>query len=331
MKKFKLFSMLAILILLMAACGEKDAGESASNEKEEEKGSAFPEKNMKVIVPFAPGGAVDTINRMIGKHSDNYTNGQKIIIENKEGGGAVIGQSYVAGVENDGYTLLAFTSSVVSNPLTTETNYTHEDFEPIVMYSFEPELLVVPADSPIKTFADLEDQAKNSEIMVATPGHSTSHHTAGILLQQNFDWNLNFIHTESGGEQLQQLLGGHVEAALLTYGEVQAQIKEGTIRAIGIMDKERNEDLPDVPTFTESGIDIEYGPFRGIAAPKGISEDVKNELEDMFTNILEDEAFIEDMNKSGFKVVYGDSEMLQEKVNTEFEFINQVLPLLLDK
>lgn len=327
MKKFKLFSIVMIFVLILGACGSTDAGEKSTDEES----FNFPEKNMKVIVPFSPGGAVDTISRIIGKHSDDYTNGKRIIVENKEGGGAVIGQSYVAGAESDGYTLLAFTSSVVSNPLTSETNYTHEDFEPIVMYSFEPELLVVPKDSPIKDFEDFEAKAKSDGIMLATPGHSTSHHTAGILLQENFDWKLNFIHTESGGEQLQQLLGGHVEAALLTYGEVQAQIKEGTIRAIGIMDKERNENLPDIPTFTENGVDIEYGPFRGIAAPKGISEDVKAKLEKVFTDILKDAAFIEDMNKAGYQVIYGDSSVLQKKVNNENEFINQVLPLLLDK
>ncbi|WP_342536788.1 tripartite tricarboxylate transporter substrate binding protein [Sporosarcina sp. FSL K6-3508] len=326
MKKITLFSLITILLLVVAACGKND-----SNEASADGASNFPNKNMKVIVPFAPGGAVDTISRMIAKHSEEYTNDQKIIVENKEGGGAVIGQSFVAGSDSDGYTLLSFTSSAVSNPLTTETNYTHEDFEPIVMYSFEPELLVVPADSPIKNFEDLEKQAKTSELILATPGHSTSHHTAGILLQENFGWNIKFVHTESGGEQQQQLLGGHVEAALMTYGEVQSQINEGTIRPIAIMDKERNQDLPDVPTFTENDIDIEYGPFRGIAAPKGISEDVKEKLEDMFTNILEDQGFIDDMNKAGFQVVYGDAEQLQEKVDIEYEFIDQALPLLLDK
>ncbi|PIC95374.1 C4-dicarboxylate ABC transporter [Sporosarcina sp. P26b] len=330
MKKISLITLLAVLLLVVAACSNSDSS-SESNETSGDSKTNFPEKNMKVIVPFAPGGAVDTINRMISKHSDEYMDGQKIIVENKEGGGAVIGQSFVAGSNPDGYTLLAFTSSAVSNPLTTETNYTHEDFEPIVMYSFEPELLVVPANSPIKSFEDFETQAKTGEVMLATPGHSTSHHTAGILLQEKFGWNINFIHTESGGEQQQQLLGGHVEAALLTYGEVQAQIKEGTIRPIAIMDKERSEEIPDTPTFKENDVDIEYGPFRGIATPKGIPEDVKEKLEKMFTGVLEDQGFIDDMEKAGFKVVYGDSEVLQSKVNQEFDFINQILPLLLEK
>lgn len=326
MSKRVLLMIVAVLMLILAACSE---GSSNSQDKDGKNSkAAFPTKNIKVIVPFAPGGAVDTINRIIAKYDKEYLEGQKIVVENKEGGGAVIGQSFVASQESDGYTLLAFTSSAVSNPMTTETNYTHEDFDPIVMYSFEPELLVVPSNSPLKAFEDVESKAKSEGIKLATPGHSTSHHTAGILLQENYGWDLDFIHTESGGEQLQQLLGGHVEAALLTYGEVQAQIEEGTIRAIGVMDDERLESLAEVPTFKENDIDIVYGPFRGLAAPSGLDEEVKSKLEDMFTSILNDKDFQADMENSGFQLVYGDSKELLEKTNSEYEFIEQVLPLL---
>lgn len=327
MKKNLMLLIVAIFVLILAACGGNDSKKSNGGEGDTD----FPTKNIKVIVPFAPGGAVDTINRIIAKHDSDHLDGQKVVVENKEGGGAVIGQSFVASQDPDGYTLLAFTSSVVSNPMTTETNYTHEDFDPIVMYSFEPELLVVPSDSDLQTFEDVANKAKAEGIKLATPGHSTSHHTAGILLEQNHDWNLDFVHTESGGEQLQQLLGGHVEAALLTFGEVQAQIEEGTIRAIGVMDEERLESLADVPTFKENDIDIVYGPFRGLAAPKGLDQDVKDKLEEMFTNILKDDSFQDDMKKSGFELVYGDSKELDEKTKNEYEFIEQVLPLLLDE
>lgn len=320
----------AVLMVVLAACSGNSSNSSNQDNNSENSKVDFPTKNIKVIVPFAPGGAVDTINRIIAKYDKDYLEGQKIVVENKEGGGAVIGQSYVASQEADGYTLLAFTSSVVSNSMTGDTNYTHEDFDPIVMYSFEPELLVVPSNSSLETFEDIEAKAKDQGIKLATPGHSTSHHTAGILLEENYDWDLDFVHTESGGEQLQQLLGNHVEAALLTYGEVQAQIEEGTIRALGVMNDERLESLEDVPTFKENDIDIVYGPFRGLAAPKGLDEGVKSKLEEMFTNILNDEKFQDDMKKSGFELVYGDAKELQEKTNTEYEFIEQVLPLLLE-
>lgn len=324
-KRFFLTIMATVFMLFLAACGEGNSNDSKTE------GTDFPKENITIIVPFAPGGAVDTINRIIAKHADDYLDGKKLVIENKDGGGAVIGQSYVSKQDADGYTLLAYTSSVVSNPMTTETNYTHEDFDSIVMYSFEPELLVVPSDSDLKTFDDIAEKATNESVKLATPGHSTSHHTAGILLEENYDWNLDFVHTESGGEQLQQLLGGHVEAALLTYGEVQAQIEEGTITPLAVMDEERLAALEDVPTFKEKDIDIVYGPFRGLAAPSGIDEDVKEKLETIFTNILNDEGFKEDMDKSGFELVYGDSNELQEKTDKEYEFIEQILPYLKDE
>lgn len=324
-KRFLLLIVVTVFMFVLAACGGDSSSDSGTD------GTDFPEENITVIVPFAPGGAVDTINRIIAKHADDYLDGKKLVVENKDGGGAVIGQSYVSQQDADGYTLLAYTSSVVSNPMTTETNYTHEDFEPIVMYSFEPELLVVPSNSDLKSLDDIAEKATNEDVKLATPGHSTSHHTAGILLEENYDWNLDFVHTESGGEQLQQLLGGHVEAALLTYGEVQAQIEEGTITPLAVMDEERLDVLEDVPTFKEKDIDIVYGPYRGLAAPEGIDEDVKEELETIFTDILNDEDFKEDMEKSGFELVYGDANELQEKTDTEYEFIEQILPFLQDE
>lgn len=324
MKLISKYSIVFITIfLLLAACsnGTNDANGDTGQ-------SVFPEQDITLIVPFGPGGAVDTISRMIAQNAEGYINNQNIVVENREGGGAVVGQTYVANANPDGYTLLAFTSSVVSNPLTTETSYTHEDFEPIALYSFEPELLVVPADSDLESYEELEEKAVNEEIMLATPGNSTAHHSAGILLNENHDWNFEFVHTESAGEQIQQLLGGHVEAALLTYAEVASQIEEGAIRPIAIMDENRSEKLPDTPTFQEHGIDMVYGPFRGIAAPKDTPEETLNQLEEIFANILSDQDFIDEMESYGFEVVAGDAEELNNRVETELDFLEQVLPFL---
>ncbi|GGP07866.1 Bug family tripartite tricarboxylate transporter substrate binding protein [Oceanobacillus neutriphilus] len=320
MKLISKYSIIFIAVfLLLTAC---------SNENGKAEESNFPEKDITLIVPFGPGGAVDTISRMIAQNADEYMNGQNIVVENREGGGAVIGQTFVANAEPDGYTLLAFTSSVVSNPLTTDTSYTHEDFAPIALYSFEPELLVVPGESELESYEKVADQAVNGKINLVTPGHSTSHHSAGILLNENHGWNLEFVHTESAGEQIQQLLGGHVDAALVTYAEVASQIEEGTIRPIAIMDEERSEELPDTPTFQEEGIDLVYGPFRGLAAPADTPEETMAELEEIFTNIINDKGFIEDMESYGFEVVPGDAAELNSRIETEEEFIQQVLPFL---
>src|SRR5699024_9022659 len=211
-------------------------------------------------------------NRIIGKHFADHAGGKRLIVENKEGGGAVVGQSFVARAKPDGYTLLAFTSSVVSNPKKVKTDYTHEDFDPIVMYSFEPELLVVSESSSINNFEDFKKKAESEQIKLATPGSGTSHHSAGILLKENHKWDLDFVHTGSAGEQLQMLLGNHVESSLLTYGEAKVQIEEGKVRPIAVMGDKRLKGLPDTPTFKEEGIDMIYGPFRGLAAPSGVDE-----------------------------------------------------------
>jgi tripartite-type tricarboxylate transporter receptor subunit TctC len=105
--------------------------------------AAYPDRIVNLIVPFDPGGAVDVTCRFLAESVEKAL-GAKLVIMNKPGGGAVIGQTFVANAAPDGYTLLACTSSVVTNPLTKETTYTHKSFQPIALYCFDPEILVVP-------------------------------------------------------------------------------------------------------------------------------------------------------------------------------------------
>jgi len=321
-----LIAIVVITVLLLTACGSNNSKNDNTNNANVD----FPEKDLKVIVPFGPGGAVDTINRIIANNADEYINDNSMVIENKEGGGAVLGQTEVANAQPDGYTLLAYTSSVVGNSLTEDTSFEYTDFAPVAMYSFEPELLVVPEDSELDSFDKFEKKAKESEIKLATPGHSTSHHIAGILLEQDYDWNFDFVHTESAGEQTQQLLGGHVEAALLTYGEVQSQIDDGSIVPLAVMSDDRLEEdtLKDVPTFKEKDIEMVYGPFRGVAVPKDTPDETVDKLEDAYQAIIDDEDFQNEMNDSGFELVQGDANDLKERSETEAEYIEKVLPEL---
>ncbi|WP_408011269.1 tripartite tricarboxylate transporter substrate binding protein [Pseudalkalibacillus sp. A8] len=327
MKRLYLFlvSLLTILLIL-AGCGSNStSSDSASGESEVVE---FPTKDLKVVVPFSPGGAVDVTNRLIAKYAPDYINGHEMIIENKDGGGGVVGQTYGANAAPDGYTITGFTSSVVSNPLTTETSYTHESFTPIAQYMFDPEVVVVKSDSKFETLEDFIEGAKTETLDMVTPGHSTSHHTAAVILADEQGLNFKYVHTGGGAEQLQQILGDHVDVAMMTYGEVQNQYKDGSVRILGVMGEERSEALPDVPTFKEVGIDMVYGPFRGIAVPKDTPEDVVKALDEIYKNILTDEGFVKEMATAGYIVTYSDSAKFQETISNEYDFIQKALPLL---
>ena len=158
--------------------------------------ASFPTKNITIIVPYDAGGGVDITTRTLTDTAGkDYFGGKSLIVENRGGGGAVIGHTYVANSKADGYTLLAYTNAVVNNPQLKEVTYTHQSFKTLGMVCFDPEIVVVPKDSPFQTFQDLIDFAKENNVKAATPGHSTAHHVAAIQLSNEFGGlKFNYIH-----------------------------------------------------------------------------------------------------------------------------------------
>ncbi|MGE4298760.1 MAG: tripartite tricarboxylate transporter substrate binding protein [Desulfovibrionaceae bacterium] len=288
----------------------------------------YPARNIKTIVPFAPGGAVDVTNRFIADTASKYFDGKKIVVENMPGGGAVIGQTYVANAKPDGYTILAYTSSVVNNPITKKTSFTHKSFQPVVMYCFDPEVVVVPATSPFKTLKDLLDEARKRELTVATPGFSTSHHVAALVLEKKAGIKLSYIHNESAAMQIQQLMGGHVEVGFMSSGEASGYFKDGSLRILGIMQKDRNPAFEGVPTFNESGVNIEWGTFRGLAVPAATPKAVVDYLAEAFKKVINDPGFQEAMGKAGYPVVYRGPQEFEAYVEEVAVVMQEILPTL---
>lgn len=261
---------------------------------------AFPDKDVKVIVPFAPGGGVDVTVRYLSEVAPKYLGGKNLIVENMPGGGAVIGQTAGAKARADGYTLLAYTSSVISNPMQKKTTYKHTDFAPVLMYCFDPEVLVVPRDSPFKTLKDFIEASKKEEITLATPGHSTSHHLAAQLLEKHFGSKFGYIHTSSSAQQMTQILGGHVQSAMMALGEVTSYVKDGSLVVLGLMSDGQYADAENIPRFSSLGFNTEWGAFRGIAAPGKTPPATVKALSDAFSAMAKDPTFIARMEKSGF-------------------------------
>lgn len=292
--------LLTALVLVLMLCGAAQA--------------AFPTKNIKVIVPFAPGGGVDVTIRFLSEVAPKYLDGKNLIVENMPGGGAVIGQTAGAKARPDGYTLLAYTSSVVSNPMQKKTTYTHKDFQLINMYCFDPEVLVVPKNSPYKTLKEFMDASKKEELSMATPGHSTSHHLAAQLLEKQFGVKYGYIHTSSAAQQLTQILGNHVQSSMMALGEISSYVKDGSLRVLGLMSDATFPGADDITRFSSIGLSTEWGAFRGVAAPANTPKAVVKTLSDAFEKMAKDPAFIEKMAKAGIPMqVYG-SEQFEKYV-----------------
>lgn len=305
--KILLIALSALLVgLLVTGCSGED------------KKAKFPTKNLEQVVPFAAGGPVDTSARILSGQAEKEL-GQKIIILNKGGGGATEGQGYVARAKADGYTLMTYTSSLLSNTLTKKVDYSVDSFIPVMMYSFDPEVLVVYAESPYKTVKELIEASKTNEITMSTPGHSTSHHLAGLLLESKTGAKFKYVHTKGAAESVPMVAGGHVIAGLSNYAQVKSLAEQGKLRIIGVMSETTDPQMPTVPTFRASGIDIVYGAWRGIGVPKGTPADVVATLEAAFKKAYESKTVQDRLKESGIPMMYKDAKSFAAFIKTDFQ------------
>jgi len=173
----------------------------------------FPDKPITMIVPFAAGGAVDVTTRIICEEAEKAL-GQKILIVNKAGGGATEGQGFVARAKPDGYTLLAGSSSIVTNTITKNVDYTVDSFETIALYNYDPDVMMVPTSEPYKTIEELMAAAKKEPLSSVTSGHSTAHHIAYLLLENAAGVKFKYVHTKGGSEAVPMVAGGHAKTLL---------------------------------------------------------------------------------------------------------------------
>ncbi len=272
----------------------------------------FPSKSIKVIVPFAPGGGVDVTVRMMVDLAPKYLNGQQLIVENMPGGGSVIGITAAAKAAPDGYTLLAYTPIAVSSVITKKTSYTTESFIPLTLYCLDPTILVVKADSPHKNLKGFIAAAKAKPLSVNTAGHSNTQHIGGMIMEKQLGFKFNYVHSTSGGLQITQLLGGHVDAALMSLGEVSSYLKDGSLRCIGLMSDKEFPGLPAMERFSSVGLkldkkNIEWGSLRGLAAVAGTPAADLAVLDKGFANVVKDPVFIERMKKADFPYIFMNS------------------------
>lgn len=315
-QKRRLFVSLVLLVLtaMVAAACSGSSGE-------------YPSKPVEIVVPFNAGGAVDTTIRIIAAEAEKIL-GQKILVVNKGGGGAVEGQSYVARAKPDGYTLLAATSSLVTNTLTKDVDYSIDSFEPIIMYNWDPEVFVVYADAPFETLYDVIEEGKRNPVSHATSGHSTSHHIAALLLEKATGTQFKYVHTKGGSEQTPMIAGGHALTGLSAWGEVRPMVEQGKLRILAVMSEERDPRIPDVPTFKELGIDLVYGAWRGIAAPKGTPAEIIEKLEDAFRKALESDEVKTKFTEAGFPHMIASAEDFGEYMRADHAMLAEVLSQL---
>lgn len=289
----------------------------------------YPEKPIRLVVPFPPGGGTDVVARVVAQKLGEAT-GWTLVVDNKPGSGGSVGLSLAGKAPADGYTIvLAQNANLVINPILGKANYDPiKDFAPIGLAASAPQVLVVAKDSPLKTVEDLvaAAKAKDGKLTFASPGVGTSSHLAGELLQQLAGVKFRHVPYKGAAQALPDLLGGRVEIYISSVPSAMAQIREGALRPIAVFATKRDADLPDVPTFEEKGLkNSEAVTWWGLAAPAGTPAPIVARLNTELNNILKLPDTQGKLRAAGAEALGGSSEAFAALIKSDVPKWTQVI------
>ena len=243
---------------------------------------SWPGKPIKLVVPFAPGGATDIIGRLVAQKLGERV-GQPVVVENKPGAGTTIGNAAVAKATPDGYTLLfAPTPFVITQALYPSLPYdAAKDFAPVALLAVSPFILVVNDALPAKNVGDLVALAKArpGALTFCSAGSGSVPHLAGELFKLNANVDIVHVPYKGGGPAITDLIGGQVNMMFATPIEVMQHVQSGKLRVLATTASRRLKALPNVPTMQESGVpEFDVYSFFGVLAPAGTPTSVVDRL-----------------------------------------------------
>jgi tripartite-type tricarboxylate transporter receptor subunit TctC len=283
---------LAALVLLPAAVMAQD----------------FPNKPIRLIVPFAVGGAADTVGRSLGQQLSAAT-GQPVIVDNRIGANSMIGSEMVARAQPDGYTLLVqlgpphntlpfFSKAIAYDPI--------KDFTPIAIVGTAPQALVVNASLPIDDVQGLIAYARNhpGKLSYGTAGVGTSQHLGGELLKAVTRIDMVHVPYKGGSLALTDVVGGQVPVGILVLSNVMPFVKSGKLKLLAVLENQRAPAAPSVPTMTEAGVTGYTLPdtWVGVLGPAGMPADVVETLRAAIGKSLESADMRSRLDAAGFNV-----------------------------
>lgn len=288
----------------------------------------YPASAVNVVVPYSPGGGVDTIARIVTQRMAQEL-GQSIVVDNKPGAGTNIGMSYVARATPDGYTLYAASNTITTN----KALYATLPFDPMTAFTpigkigEAPLVVVVNSDSPIQTLQGLIDEGRKNpdSLTFGTAGMGSSGHMASELLVRVADFKAMHVPYKGGSQAVTDLLAGRLSFMAINPIEVVSHVEAGKLRPLAVLNKDGTHLLPELKTAASMGVDVESTVWWGLVAPAGTPDDVVATLHTALQATLNDPEVDEAMKKRGARVLPGSAEEFKTFMEKESESLTRII------
>lgn len=287
-----------------------------------------PRDRLHITVPAAPGGGWDSVGREIQSVVDGEELANTTEVLNVPGAGGAIGLARVVNQSGSGDTLMMTGTVMMGSIAATGTPHDLTDVTPIARLADDYGVVVVPADSPIRTLDDLIAEWRADPRSVAVGGGSvggTDHLLAGMLMDETGadPTELNYIPYAGGGEAVAGMLNGSLDVGVSGYDEFSAQIESGEVRAIGLSAAEPVDDI-DIPTFRQQGVDVELANWRGVVAPPGLSEQQRGELEELLQQVHDTKQWQDTLETQQWQDTFATGERFERFVKRETDRITEI-------
>ena len=291
--------------------------------------AAYPDRIIKIVVPFAPGGGTDVVARTLAQEMSRDL-GVTVIVENKPGAGTIIGTQAVAVSDADGYTLLMGTFANAVNPsLYPKLPYDqHRDFAPVALVARSFNIVVVNPASPIESIADLIAQAKAEpdKLAYGTYGTGTSAHLAGELFKHMAGVNLTMVPYKGAAPAITDLIGGQIQVMFTTVASCAGLVAAGQLRALAVTSAERSPAFPQLPTVSDAGVPgYDAQSWYGLFAPAKTPPDIIARLNKSAAAAVQSDAFKKLAVNEGLVLVASPPDELERYFHTEEERWRKVI------
>jgi len=293
----------------------------------------YPNKPITIVIPYSPGGVSDALGRGIAQKLSQDLKTQ-VVVENKAGGNTLIGASHVAKSNADGYTLLLTAEATLTiNPLIyAKLPYDVEkNFAPIIAIAQVPQSLIVSSKLGVANYQDFLVYVKKNpgKVSYATLGVGSTAHLNFEMFQRTVGLSMTDIPFKGASVAINDLIGGHVDAMIVSTGLIAAQSKSGSLRALANAGNKRSALLPDVPTFREIGVSNFYpSSWFALLAPAGTPQDVIQKLNASVNKLIKDEALKATLfDKFSLEAIGGTPETLRALMRSDTE---RMMPVVKD-